>query len=175
MSGTPIQCPSCKRRNKPDGRYCIYCGKILKSVYCSSCGTPNPEGLSGCLECGNPLPSLNDIRWGPIVTVLQPTGAMTDEVHTTSNPEPSTPPATRELIFTRFAQDSASKKIVRERVIRSCVNIQTESCRRTEFSRSSPLPFALGRGYRPCSLREQNLSLHTPSLFRYLEDRKGYH
>jgi hypothetical protein len=62
-----------------DARYCIDCGSILKPVYCSSCGTANPEGLEQCLECGKTLPTLVGIRWSPIVTVLKPTSAMTNE------------------------------------------------------------------------------------------------
>jgi hypothetical protein len=79
MSGTIVRCPSCKRANKLDARYCIDCGSILKPIYCSSCGTANPEGLEQCLECGNPLPTLMGIRWSPIVNVLKPTSAMTNE------------------------------------------------------------------------------------------------
>jgi RNA polymerase subunit RPABC4/transcription elongation factor Spt4 len=79
MSGTIVRCPSCKRVNKLDARYCIDCGSILRPIYCSSCGTANPEGLEQCLECGKTLPTLMGIRWGPIVTVLKPTSAMTNE------------------------------------------------------------------------------------------------
>jgi len=79
MSGTIVRCPLCKRVNKLDARYCIDCGSILKPIYCSSCGTANPEGLEQCLECGKPLPTLMGIRWSPIVTVLKPTSAMTHE------------------------------------------------------------------------------------------------
>jgi hypothetical protein len=71
-------CPTCKKPNTAGGRYCIYCGAILRPVYCSSCGTSNPDGLERCLECGSQLPRLTDIRWNPIVTVLQPTSAMVD-------------------------------------------------------------------------------------------------
>jgi hypothetical protein len=39
----------------------------------------NPDGLELCLECGNPIPKLTDVQWRPIVTVMQPTSAMTDE------------------------------------------------------------------------------------------------
>ena len=74
-----IVCPSCKKRVEGYGRYCIQCGSILKPVYCSRCGTPNPNDLDQCLECGNPIPNLTDIRWSPIVTVIQPTSAMIDE------------------------------------------------------------------------------------------------
>jgi hypothetical protein len=35
--------------------------------------------LEQCLECGKTLPTLGGIRWGPIVTVLKPTSAMTNE------------------------------------------------------------------------------------------------
>ena len=38
----------------------------------------NPDGLELCTECGNPIPKLIDVQWRPIVTVVQPTSAMTD-------------------------------------------------------------------------------------------------
>jgi predicted amidophosphoribosyltransferase len=79
MSGTIVRCPSCRRTNKLDNRYCIDCGSILKPIYCSSCGTASPEGLEQCLECGKTLPTLMGIRWNPIVTVLKPTSAMSNE------------------------------------------------------------------------------------------------
>jgi len=79
MAESLTTCPSCKKRNRGGGRYCIHCGAILKPVYCSACGTVNPDGLTHCLECGNPIPRLTEIRWGPIVTVLQPTSAMVNE------------------------------------------------------------------------------------------------
>jgi hypothetical protein len=50
----------------------------MKPVYCSSCGTVNPEGLPQCLECGTPVPKLSEIRWNPIVTVIQPTSGMSE-------------------------------------------------------------------------------------------------
>jgi RNA polymerase subunit RPABC4/transcription elongation factor Spt4 len=71
-----LTCPSCRKTNAEDGRYCIHCGSILFPVYCSSCGTRNPDGLEQCLECGSSLPSLAGFRWNPIVTVLNPTSAM---------------------------------------------------------------------------------------------------
>jgi hypothetical protein len=79
MVSTIIRCPSCKKANKLGSRYCIECGTILKTIYCSICGSANPDGLEQCLECGKTLPSLSGIKWGPIVTVLKPTSAMTDE------------------------------------------------------------------------------------------------
>jgi NAD-dependent SIR2 family protein deacetylase len=72
-------CPSCGKRDMGNGRYCIHCGSILRPVYCSYCGTVNPDDLEQCLECGNPIPRLTDIRWRPIVTVMQPTSAMSNE------------------------------------------------------------------------------------------------
>ena len=39
----------------------------------------NPDGLELCLECGNPIPKLTNVQWRPIVTIVQPTSAMTDE------------------------------------------------------------------------------------------------
>jgi len=79
MSGGLTACRSCGKRNTSDARYCIYCGSILKGIYCSSCGTKNPEDLEQCLECGNPLPHLREMRWKPIVTILQPTAAMIEQ------------------------------------------------------------------------------------------------
>ena len=79
MAESTVVCPSCRKRCVGDGRYCIYCGSILKQVYCSQCGTANPDDLEQCLECGNPIPKLTDVRWGPIVTIMQPTSAMSDE------------------------------------------------------------------------------------------------
>ena len=72
-------CPSCGKRDMGNGRYCIHCGSILKPVYCSYCGTVNPDDLEQCLECGNPIPRLTDVRWLPVVTVMEPTSAMSDE------------------------------------------------------------------------------------------------
>jgi hypothetical protein len=74
-----LLCSSCKKPNSTDGRYCIGCGSILSPVYCSSCGTPNPDGVNQCLECGNPVPSMKGMHWSPIVNVLEPTSAMTEE------------------------------------------------------------------------------------------------
>jgi hypothetical protein len=79
MASTIMKCPSCKKANKLGSRYCIECGAILKPIYCSICGATNPDGLEQCLECGKTLPALSGIRWGPIVTVLKPTSAMTNE------------------------------------------------------------------------------------------------
>jgi RNA polymerase subunit RPABC4/transcription elongation factor Spt4 len=72
-------CPSCKKLDDGNGRFCIHCGSILKPVYCSHCGTLNPEDLEQCLECGNSIPRLTGVRWNPVVTVIQPTSAMTEE------------------------------------------------------------------------------------------------
>ena len=78
MSDSYLSCPSCRKLNVSDGRYCIQCGSILNPIYCSQCGTPNPDGLEQCLECGTRMPSLSGFRWNPIVTVLNPTSAMTE-------------------------------------------------------------------------------------------------
>jgi RNA polymerase subunit RPABC4/transcription elongation factor Spt4 len=75
---TQTTCPSCKKLDDGNGRFCIHCGSILKPVYCSHCGTLNPEDLEQCLECGNSIPKLTDVKWNPVVTVIQPTSAMTD-------------------------------------------------------------------------------------------------
>ena len=88
MAVSLTTCPTCKKGNKEDARYCIHCGSILKVVYCSQCGTVNPDDLSQCLECGNPIPKLTDIRWGPIVNVLQPTSAMVGETPQGEHSEP---------------------------------------------------------------------------------------
>ena len=78
MTSSFSKCPSCMKTNKPDSRYCIYCGSIMNPVFCSSCGTVNPEGLPQCLECGNQIPRLSEIHWNPIVTVIQSTSGMTE-------------------------------------------------------------------------------------------------
>jgi predicted amidophosphoribosyltransferase len=82
MPGSYLSCPSCGKPNLSDGRYCIHCGSILDLIYCSHCGTPNPDGLEQCLECGTSMPSLMGFRWNPIVTVLNPTSAMTERTDT---------------------------------------------------------------------------------------------
>lgn len=71
-----------------NGRYCIHCGSILNPVYCSHCGTVNPDDLEQCLECGSSIPKLSDMRWAPIVTVMQPTSAMSDEELNAAYPNP---------------------------------------------------------------------------------------
>ena len=78
MASTHLTCPSCGKMNVEGGRYCIQCGAILNPIYCSSCGTKNPDGLEQCLECGSSMPRLAGLRWKPIVTVLNPTSAMTE-------------------------------------------------------------------------------------------------
>ncbi len=65
--------------NSTDARYCTGCGFILQPIYCSSCGSINPIGLPGCLECGNRLPENTSIRWGPLVKVVRPTSAMAED------------------------------------------------------------------------------------------------
>jgi len=99
MTKAFAQCPSCGKRNRPDGRYCIVCGSILHRVYCSSCGTANPEDLEGCLECGTPIPKLTELRWNPIVTIITPTSAMIERnpqsgeqlTHQSETPQTSNP------------------------------------------------------------------------------------
>jgi hypothetical protein len=76
---TESACPSCRMLDIGNGRYCIRCGAILKPVYCSQCGTINPDDLAQCLECGTAIPRLTDVQWNQIVTVSEPTSAMTDE------------------------------------------------------------------------------------------------
>ena len=85
MPNAYLSCPSCKKVNVKEGRYCIQCGSILNPVYCSSCGTANPDGLKQCLECGASLPSLLGLRWKPIITVLNPTSAMLEGKEAASN------------------------------------------------------------------------------------------
>ena len=93
MTSSLPRCPSCAKPNKSDGRYCIYCGSIMKPVYCSSCGTVNPEGLPQCIECGNQVPKLSGIHWNPVVTIIQPTSGMTEteaqEIQTETEPSSS--------------------------------------------------------------------------------------
>jgi ribosomal protein S26 len=74
---TESACPSCRMLDIGNGRYCIRCGAILKPVYCSHCGTMNPDDLAQCMECGTAIPRLTDVQWSQIVTVAEP--AMTDE------------------------------------------------------------------------------------------------
>lgn len=88
MAESVTVCPSCKKRDRGYGRYCIYCGSVLRPVYCSHCGTVNPDDLEQCLQCGNPIPELTHVRWGPIVTVTQPTSAMVDEKSYATYPHP---------------------------------------------------------------------------------------
>jgi hypothetical protein len=83
-----LLCPSCKKPNGADGRYCIGCGSMLSPVYCSSCGTPNPDGVSQCLECGGPVPTMKGMRWSPVVNVLEPTSAMTEGEPTSADKAP---------------------------------------------------------------------------------------
>ena len=97
-----VACPSCRKQNKTDGRYCIHCGSILRPVYCSNCGTPNPDDLPQCLECGTALPDLSDIRWNPVVTVLQPTSAMVNDVQFPSELEPEPEPTRTEKSIRRL-------------------------------------------------------------------------
>jgi len=78
MSSSYLTCPSCKKMNGEGSRYCIQCGGILIPIYCSACGTKNPDGIERCLECGSSIPTLAGLRWNPTVTVLNPTGAMTE-------------------------------------------------------------------------------------------------
>ena len=87
MPSANLGCPSCKRTNVEGSRYCIHCGAILKPIYCSSCGTKNPDGLEQCLECGSSLPTLAEVRWNPIVTVIKPTSAMVEEKQGAPAPE----------------------------------------------------------------------------------------
>jgi hypothetical protein len=79
MPSASLACPSCGKMNAEGGRYCIQCGAILNPIYCSLCGTKNPDGLDQCLECGSSMPSLAGFRWSPVVTVISPTSAMTEE------------------------------------------------------------------------------------------------
>ena len=88
MASTHLTCPSCGKMNVEGGRYCIQCGAILNPIYCSLCGTKNPDGLEKCLECGSTMPSLAGLRWNPIVTVLTPTSAMTEEKQSTATENP---------------------------------------------------------------------------------------
>jgi len=79
MPSSDLTCPSCKKMNAEGGRYCIQCGEILSPIYCSACGTKNPDGIERCLDCGSALPTLAGLRWNPTVSVLNPTGAMTEQ------------------------------------------------------------------------------------------------
>jgi len=74
-----VTCSTCEQTNDDDSRYCTRCGSILKPIFCSACGTPNPSGLGSCLQCGITLPDMSRIRWAPSVRVIQPTAAMTEK------------------------------------------------------------------------------------------------
>jgi len=78
-------CSECAQANDEESRYCTRCGSILKPIFCSICGTPNPSGLGTCLQCGTALPDMSGIRWAPSVTVLRPTDAMTKKTTAASN------------------------------------------------------------------------------------------
>jgi hypothetical protein len=86
MAESGLVCPSCKKRCIGDGRYCIYCGSILEPIYCSLCGTANPDDLEQCLECGSPMPKLVDVRWAPTVAIAQPTSVMSDQSSYATDP-----------------------------------------------------------------------------------------
>jgi hypothetical protein len=77
MSESANACPSCKKLDLGNGRYCIYCGSILNPIYCSHCGTMNPNDLERCLECGNPIPKLAGMPSTPIATLMNSTSTMT--------------------------------------------------------------------------------------------------
>jgi hypothetical protein len=77
MGESANACPSCKKLDLGKGRYCIYCGSILNPIYCSHCGTMNPNDLERCLECGNPIPKLAGIPSTPIAPLMNSTSTMT--------------------------------------------------------------------------------------------------
>ncbi len=47
------QCFNCHHMNKPQVRYCIRCGSVLKQ--CTVCNERNPVGNCFCTKCGQPL------------------------------------------------------------------------------------------------------------------------
>jgi hypothetical protein len=106
MAQSVASCPSCRKLDKGNGRYCIYCGSILKPVYCSHCGTVNPEDLERCMECGNSIPKLTDAGWGQIATVMQPTSTMSNEKPYATYPNPeasqSNPRPSGKSLFSRL-------------------------------------------------------------------------
>jgi hypothetical protein len=73
MGESANACPSCKKLDLGKGRYCIYCGSILNPIYCSHCGTMNPNDLERCLECGNPIPKLAGMPSTPIAPLMNST------------------------------------------------------------------------------------------------------
>jgi hypothetical protein len=77
MGESANACPSCKKLDLGKGRYCIYCGSILNPIYCSHCGTMNPNDLERCLECGNPIPKLAGMPSTPIAPLMNSTSTMT--------------------------------------------------------------------------------------------------
>jgi hypothetical protein len=79
MAESGRMCPSCKKQRIGEGRYCICCGAILEPIYCSQCGTANPDDLAQCLECGSPIPKLANVRWAPIGAATQPTSVISDQ------------------------------------------------------------------------------------------------
>ena len=51
-----MRCPSCRRENPEDVKFCGECGTALKiDAPCSRCGFTNPPGVKFCHECGQGL------------------------------------------------------------------------------------------------------------------------
>ena len=53
VAGSPV-CPSCRRQNDADAKFCDGCGEALSNA-CSKCGKTNDADASFCDGCGEAL------------------------------------------------------------------------------------------------------------------------
>lgn len=55
MDRASLVCPSCRKANPGDMRFCGYCGTVLP-LLCPACGRSVPDGMRFCGYCGARLP-----------------------------------------------------------------------------------------------------------------------
>jgi len=92
-------CPSCRRDNAEDARFCVSCGSPLAEP-CRSCGAELPAGASFCAACGAPVATPAQAEEErKVVTVL-----FADLVDSTAHADALDPEDVRGLLSPYFAR-----------------------------------------------------------------------
>jgi ribosomal protein L40E len=101
-----VTCLKCRTENAPGAKFCVECGKSLKSQ-CPKCGLANPAHAKFCQECGT--------SFGGVAEAKKPVGDGTRDIRVSSpRPVGEIPDGERKTVTALFADIKGSMELIED-------------------------------------------------------------